>query len=228
MALDPRLAPGGMAELRETVAALHAAGIGVILDLVFNHTGESDALGPTLSLRGLDNRTYYRHVPRRPGGLVNDTGTGNTLACDHPVVRGSILDSLRHFVAQCRRRRLPLRSRPGARPRWRRLRPATRRCFDEIRRDPVARRPHPDRRALGYRARRLPARQFSGSLSSNGTTAIATMSAASGAATAGMVGALATRLAGSSDIFGGGAAQTRSVNFVAAHDGFTLADLVRL
>ena len=53
-ALDPRLAPGGIAELRDTVAALREAGIGVILDLVFNHTGESDRFGPTLSLRGLD------------------------------------------------------------------------------------------------------------------------------------------------------------------------------
>ncbi|MBA3448770.1 MAG: glycogen debranching enzyme GlgX, partial [Pseudaminobacter sp.] len=96
MALDPRLAPGGLFELRETVAALRAAGIGVILDVVFNHTGESDAFGPTLSLRGLDNRAYYRHWP--DGALVNDTGTGNTLACDHPVVRELILDSLRHFV----------------------------------------------------------------------------------------------------------------------------------
>ncbi|KAK0358182.1 hypothetical protein LTR94_036447, partial [Friedmanniomyces endolithicus] len=55
MALDPRLAPGGIAELRATVAALRAAGIGVILDLVFNHTGESDLMGPTLALRGLDD-----------------------------------------------------------------------------------------------------------------------------------------------------------------------------
>ena len=59
-ALDPRLAPGGIAELRAAVAALREAGIGVILDLVFNHTGESDRFGPTLSLRGLDNRSFYR------------------------------------------------------------------------------------------------------------------------------------------------------------------------
>jgi glycogen operon protein len=58
MALDPRLAPGGLAELRKTVATLREAGIGTVLDLVFNHTGESDRLGPTLSLRGLDNRAY--------------------------------------------------------------------------------------------------------------------------------------------------------------------------
>ena len=98
MALDPRLAPGGIADLRDATAALHAAGIGVILDVVFNHSGESDRFGPTLSLRGLDNRTYYRHQP--DGALVNDSGCGNTLACDHPVVRELILDSLRHFVRQ--------------------------------------------------------------------------------------------------------------------------------
>ncbi len=96
MALDPKLAPDGIADLRAAVEALHEAGIGVILDLVFNHTGESDELGPTLSLRGLDNRVYYRHGP--DGKPANDTGTGNTLACDHPVVRELVLDSLRHFV----------------------------------------------------------------------------------------------------------------------------------
>ncbi|RUW69001.1 alpha-amylase family glycosyl hydrolase, partial [Mesorhizobium sp. M1E.F.Ca.ET.063.01.1.1] len=96
MALDPRLAPGGLMELRDTVAALREAGIGTILDLVFNHTGESDRLGPTLSLRGLDAQAYYKHLP--DGRLANDTGTGNTVACDHPVVREMVLDTLRHFV----------------------------------------------------------------------------------------------------------------------------------
>jgi glycogen operon protein len=98
MALDPRIVPGGMTELRETVHTLHEAGIGVILDLVFNHTGESDKLGTTLSLRGLDNLCCYRHLHDNPGILVNDTGCGNTLACDHPYVRRLIIDSLRHFV----------------------------------------------------------------------------------------------------------------------------------
>ena len=98
MALDPGLAPGGVAELAGTVATLHGAGIGVILDLVFNHTGEADAEGPTLSLRGLDNRTWYRHVAGEPGVLVNDTGCGNTLAGDQPEVRALILDALRHFT----------------------------------------------------------------------------------------------------------------------------------
>ena len=96
MAVDPRLCPGGVDELRATVAALRDAGIGTILDLVFNHTGESDAEGPTLSLRGLD-AAYYRRGP--DGALINDTGCGNTLDCAHPATRRLVLDSLRHFVA---------------------------------------------------------------------------------------------------------------------------------
>ena len=98
MAPDPRLCPGGLPELAATVAALRAAGIGTILDVVFNHTGEGDAFGPTLSLRGLDNAAYFRHEP--DGRLVNDAGTGNTLACDHPATRRLILDTLRHFVGR--------------------------------------------------------------------------------------------------------------------------------
>ena len=124
-ALDPRLAPGGVAELRDVVAALREAGIGVILDLVFNHTGESDAFGPTLSLRGLDNRSFYRHDPQDPGLLVNDTGTGNTIACDSAAGDRTHPRCAQAFRAQCRRRRFPLRSRHGPRPR--RARPSIRR-----------------------------------------------------------------------------------------------------
>jgi glycogen operon protein len=98
MAPDPRLCPGGMPELAATVAALRAAGIGTILDVVLNHTGEGDRHGPTLSLRGLDASAYFRHTP--DGRLANDAGTGNTLACDHPATRRLILDTLRHFAAQ--------------------------------------------------------------------------------------------------------------------------------
>src|SRR5204862_87129 len=83
--LDPRLAPGGITDLREATAALHDAGIGVILDMVYNHTGESDALGSILSLRGLDARSYFRHAA--DGQLINDTGTGNSVDCNHPVSR---------------------------------------------------------------------------------------------------------------------------------------------
>ncbi|MBA4768591.1 MAG: glycogen debranching enzyme, partial [Porphyrobacter sp.] len=91
MALDPGLCPGGVAELRETVAALHAAGIGVILDLVFNHSGESDVHGGTLSLRGLDPAAYARAPD---GSLINDTGCGNTLDFANPAVRQLMIESL--------------------------------------------------------------------------------------------------------------------------------------
>ena len=95
MAIDPGLAPGGIAELRATVAALREAGIGVILDLVLNHTGESDKDGPTSSRCGLDSR-YYARAP--DGTLINDTGTGNTMNASEPMVRELILDTLRHFA----------------------------------------------------------------------------------------------------------------------------------
>ena len=85
---DPRLAPGGLREIRETVAALHDAGLRVVLDVVFNHTGESDLGGPTVSLRGLDNALYYRHAH---GVLVNDTGCGNTLDTNSAPVMELIL-----------------------------------------------------------------------------------------------------------------------------------------
>nr|WP_272210461.1 alpha-amylase family glycosyl hydrolase [Marinicella sp. W31]MDC2876342.1 alpha-amylase family glycosyl hydrolase [Marinicella sp. W31] len=100
MAPDPRLCPGGIAELRGAVAALHEAGIAVILDLVFNHTGESDQFGGSLSFRGLDNPTYYRLAEDDPSVFINDTGCGNTIACDHPMVRQYIVDSLRFFVTE--------------------------------------------------------------------------------------------------------------------------------
>lgn len=222
MALDPRIAPGGVKELRETVAALGKAGIGVILDLVFNHTGESDEFGPTLSLRGFDNRTYCRHAPGDPGKLVNDTGTGNTLACDHPVVQELVLDTLRHFVRHAgvdgfRFDLAPIlgRSDDGFDP--------DAPLLTTLRDDPVLK----DRVMIaepwdigpdGYQLGNFPPpflewndryrddiRRF-------------------WRRDRGMVGSLATRLAGSSDVFKGAA--TRTVNFLAAHDGFSLADLV--
>ena len=92
---DPRLAPGGLREIRETVATLHEAGLRVILDAVFNHTGESDLGGPTVSLRGLDNALYYKHSN---GVLVNDTGCGNTMDTNSQPVMNLILESMRHWV----------------------------------------------------------------------------------------------------------------------------------
>jgi glycogen debranching enzyme len=216
MALDPGLCPGGVAELRDTVAVLHAAGIGVILDLVLNHTGESDMFGPVLSLRGLDDAAYAR---RPDGHLINDTGCGNTLDFANPAVRLLALDTLRHFVRHCgvdgfRFDLAPIMARgPGFDP--------AAPFFAELAADPLL-----AGRVLiaepwdigpgGYQLGNFPpdwlewndrfrddVRRFW-----RGDAA---------------VGALATRIAGSSDIFG---KDCRSVNFLAAHDGFTLADSV--
>jgi glycogen debranching enzyme len=97
-AIDPRLAPGGLQELRDTVTMLHQNGINVLLDVVFNHTGESDMLGPTLSLRGLDCTGYYRLFH---GTNINDAGTGNTLALDRPHTVHWIVEAMRHWVLSC-------------------------------------------------------------------------------------------------------------------------------
>src|SRR3989454_12782344 len=81
------------------VKALHRAGIEVILDVVFNHTAESDHTGPTLSLRGLDNAAYYILEEDR-SRYADFTGTGNTLNTNHPVVRRMIVDSLRYWAGE--------------------------------------------------------------------------------------------------------------------------------
>ena len=80
------------------VKALHRAGIEVILDVVFNHTAEDDETGPTLSLRGLDNPTYYLLDPDNPARYVDDTGCGNTINGNETIARRMILDCLRHWV----------------------------------------------------------------------------------------------------------------------------------
>jgi glycogen debranching enzyme GlgX len=102
---SPRLAQaaeaaGQRAEFRAMVAALHAAGIEVLLDVVFNHTAEGDETGPTLSFRGLDNALYYRLVPQQPALYENHTGCGNTLDIRQPRVLQLVMDSLRYWVQQ--------------------------------------------------------------------------------------------------------------------------------
>jgi len=224
MALDPRLAPGGIMELRNTVAILRDAGIGVILDLVFNHTGESDRLGPTLSLRGLDNQAYYRHTS--DGRLVNDTGTGNTVACDHPVVEEMVLDTLRHFVRHAgvdgfRFDLAPILGRvEGAFDTNAPLLKAMRE--DALLADRVLIAEPWDIGPDGYQLGNFqpPFLEWNDKYRDDVRRFWR--------GDAGMVGALATRLAGSSDVFAKAGQQTsRSVNFIAAHDGMTLADIVR-
>ena len=98
-AIEPRyLSDGSRNEMRVAVRRLHAAGIEVILDVVYNHTGEGNELGPTLSFRGLDNASYYRLVPDNRRHCINDTGTGNTLNLSHPRVLQMVMDSLRFWA----------------------------------------------------------------------------------------------------------------------------------
>lgn len=96
---DPRYAgPAGTAGFRDAVRRLHDAGIEVLLDVVYNHTGEGDHRGPTVSFRGLDNASYYRLQRGRPRFYADDTGCGNTLNTAHPFVARMALDSLRYWV----------------------------------------------------------------------------------------------------------------------------------
>jgi len=91
---------GAIEEVKTMVARLHDAGIEVILDVVYNHTGEGSHLGPTLSLRGIDNASYYRLRPDEPRLYIDDTGTGNTLNLEHPRVLQLVMDSLRYWVGE--------------------------------------------------------------------------------------------------------------------------------
>ncbi|MCD4659500.1 glycogen debranching protein GlgX [Agrobacterium sp.] len=225
MALDPRLCPGGVRELRDTVAALHAEGIGVILDLVFNHTGESDIEGSVLSLRGLDNLTAFRHPPGEPGLLINDTGTGNTVACDHPYVRQLIIDALRHFVvnAGVDGFRFDLAPVLGRTANGFDMASETLDAMhsDAVLHDRVLIAEPWDIGPGGYQLGNFP-ESF---LEWNDRARDDMRRFWRG--DAGTTGALADALSGSSPIFSRhGRSRSRSVNFLAAHDGFTLFDLV--
>ncbi len=214
-----------MVELAACVACLHEAGIEVILDVVLNHTGESDEHGPTLSLRGLDNATYYRLRPGDAARYVDDAGCGNTLALDRPPVLGLALATLRHYVraAGVDGFRFDLATTLARRDSG----------FDPdapllqaIARDPELHSlkliaepwdigPH------GHRLGEFPASW--GEWNDRYRDTVRRFWRGDGA----MAGQLATRLAGSADFFAARSrSPTRSVNFVCAHDGFTLADLV--
>ena len=87
-------------EFKEMVNHLHAAGLEVVLDVVYNHTAEGNELGPTLSFKGIDNASYYRLIPDKKRYYINDTGTGNTVNLSHPVVIQMVTDSLRYWAQE--------------------------------------------------------------------------------------------------------------------------------
>ncbi len=226
---DPRLAPGGIAELAGCVAALQAAGIEVILDVVLNHSGEGDALGPTLSLRGLDNATYYRTFADDRSRYLDDAGCGNTLALDRPPALRLAMDALRHYAeaAGVDGFRFDLATTLGRRADGTDLDfDAAAPLLQAIAQDPVLR----DLKLIaepwdigpgGHRLGAFPAPW--GEWNDRYRDTVRRFWRGD----AGLAGELATRFAGSADVFAARSrAPSRSVNFVTAHDGFTLADLV--
>ncbi len=212
-------------EFKTMVRALHAAGIEVILDVVYNHTAEGNQMGPTLSMRGIDNVGYYRLSPEDPRYYMDFTGTGNTLNMQHPRVLQLIMDSLRYWVlemhvdgfrfdlASTLARELFEVDRLGA-------------FFDIIQQDPVLSQvkliAEPwDVGPGGYQVGNFPA----GWTEWNGKYRDTMRRFWKG--DGGLVSEVATRLAGSSDLYQqNGRAPHASINFITCHDGFTLQDLV--
>lgn len=96
------LSSGRISEFKEMVAHLHKAGLELILDVVYNHTAEGNERGPTLSMRGIDNASYYRLLPDERRYYINDSGTGNTLDLSHPCVLQMVTDSLRYWATEMR------------------------------------------------------------------------------------------------------------------------------
>jgi isoamylase len=212
-------------EFKGMVAALHAAGIEVLLDVVYGHTGEGNQLGPTLSLRGIDNAAYYRLVADDPRYYMDYTGCGNTLNMMHPRVLQLIMDSLRYWAlemhvdgfrfdqASVLARELHAVDRLGA-------------FFDIIHQDPVLSQvkliAEPwDLGEGGYQVGNFPA----GWTEWNGKYRDTVRRFWKG--DGGVSSELATRLCGSSDLYEhSGRRPYASINFVTCHDGFTLHDLV--
>ena len=220
-----RTSQGAITEFKAMVRALHAAGLEVILDVVYNHSAESDHLGPTLSFRGIDNASYYRLDQTDLSHYENQSGCGNTLDIRTPRVLQLVMDSLRYWVTEMHVDgfRFDLAS---ALARGTHGIDASASFFHTIAQDPllsgVKLIAEPwDIYADGYQVGRFPA----GWTEWNDKYREDVRRFWRG--DAGMLPRLATRLAGSSDLFGGGLrGPDASLNFVTAHDGFTLADLV--
>jgi glycogen operon protein len=213
-------------ELKQAIRRLHAAGIEVLLDVVYNHTCEGDELGPTLGLRGIDNAVYYKLDPRDPSRYLDYTGCGNTLDATHPQVIKLITDSLRYWVTEFHVDgfRFDLaaalgRGQAGGLDRLGAF-------FAVVHQDPVLSRiklvAEPwDLGHDGYQVGNFPILWSEW----NGRFRDTVRSFWRGERDA--LGDLGRRLTGSSDLFADdGRHPHASINFVTAHDGFTLRDLV--
>jgi isoamylase len=212
-------------EFKEMVARLHHDNIEVILDVVYNHTAEGNEKGPTLSMKGIDNASYYRLMPDEPRFYINDTGTGNTLNLSHPRVLQMVTDSLRYWVQEMHVDgfRFDLGTILAREPYG----------FDEgggfldsCRQDPVLSSvkliTEPwDCGPGGYQVGRFPPGWSEWNDKFRDTTR------AFWRGDEGKLPEFATRLTGSADLFNRrGRKPYASVNFITAHDGFTLRDLV--
>jgi len=223
---EPRYcATNSINDFKTMVKTLHSAGIEVILDVVYNHTAEGNHLGPTLSFRGIDNPAYYRLVPDDPRYYMDYTGTGNTLNMRHPRVLQLIMDSLRYWVLEMHvdgfrfdlaatlARELHEVDRLGA-------------FLDIIHQDPILSQvkliAEPwDLGEGGYQVGKFPV----GWAEWNDKYRDVVRSYWKG--DGGLIGELAYRITGSSDLYArSGRKPYASINFVTAHDGFTLHDLV--
>jgi isoamylase len=210
-------------EFKGMVKALHRAGIEVILDVVYNHTAEGNHLGPMLGFKGIDNPSYYRLMPEDPRYYMDFTGTGNSLNPVHPSVLRLIMDSLRLFVTEYHVDgfRFDLAS-ALARELYEVDRLSS--FFDTIHQDPVLSQvkliAEPwDVGPGGYQVGNFPVRWTEW----NGIYRDAIRDFWRGEAP---LRELATRFTGSADLYGDGRRPFASINFVTAHDGFTLRDLV--
>jgi glycogen operon protein len=218
-------ANGQMIEFREMVRSFHKAGIEVILDVVFNHTGEGNERGRTYSFRGLDNDLYY--MLSSEGTYLNFTGCGNTLNCNHPVVRNLIMDCLRFWVVDMHvdGLRFDLASILGRDPEGNVLVEPP--VVESIAADGAL----ADTKLIAepwdaaglYQVGRFPyGRRWS---EWNGRYRDEVRRFWRGEE--GMAGPLATRLCGSADLYEpSGRQPVHSINFLTCHDGFTLKDLV--
>jgi isoamylase len=211
-------------EFKGMVKALHGAGIEVILDVVYNHTAEGNHLGPLLSFKGVDNASYYRLMPDEPRFYMDFTGTGNSLNPVHPSVLRLIMDSLRYFVIDCHVDgfRFDLAS-ALAREFYEVDRLSA--FFDTIHQDPVLSQvkliAEPwDVGPGGYQVGNFPVLWAEWNGLYRDTMRDFWRAQAN-------VGQFASRFTGSSDLYqSDGRAPFASINFITAHDGFTLRDLV--